>query len=315
MYNKIMLKIGIDLGGTNIAAGVVDEHGRIIAKQSTPTLASRDAGEIIADMARLCEQVTHKAGYTMNNIKSVGIGIPGTVDNESGRVIYTCNVPMENTPLRQLLGEYINKPIALENDANAAALGEYIVNGNGAKSFVFITLGTGVGGGVILDGKVYRGFNGAGGELGHMTLVSNGYQCGCGKRGCWESYASVRALVRQTKAEMEKSPESMMHKIASEYGKVSGRTAFEAAKMGDEAADRVVKNYLCYVADGITSIVNIFQPEKVLIGGGISHEGDYLLKPVREFVNKYDYNRYMPRTKIEISTLFNDAGIIGAAML
>ena len=309
-----MFKIGIDLGGTNIAAGIVDKNGKIIEKLSTPTLAARDVSEIIADMARLCERVTRKAGYTMDDIESVGIGIPGTVDNESGNVIYTCNVPMENTPLRQLLGEYINKPITLENDANAAALGEYIVSGNGAKSFVFITLGTGVGGGVILDGKIYRGFNGAGGELGHMTLVSNGYPCGCGKRGCWESYASVRALVRQTKEAMEKNPESLMHKIAADYGKVSGRTAFEAAKAGDEAAKTVVRNYLEFVADGITSIVNIFQPEKVLIGGGISREGDYLLKPVREFVYKYDYNRYMPKTEIEISTLFNDAGIIGAAL-
>lgn len=310
-----MLRIGIDLGGTNIAAGVVDGDGKIIAKASVPTLAKRPTEEIAADMARLSKTVTEKAGCKLSDIASIGIGVPGTVDDKSGKVVYACNVPMENTPLVDMLHKYIDKPIHLENDANAAALGEYTVNGNGAKSFVFITLGTGVGGGIILDGKIYRGFNGAGGELGHMTLVSGGIECACGKKGCWEQYASVSALVRQTKAVMETRPESIMHEIAENYGKVSGRTAFEAAKKGDVAGLAVVRQYLEYVADGLVSIVNIFQPEKILIGGGISKEGDYLLNPVREFVNKYDYNRYMPKTKIEIATLYNDAGIIGSAML
>ncbi len=310
-----MFNIGIDLGGTNIAAGVVDKSGKIIAKDSTPTLAKRPAEEITADMAALCKAVVKKAGAEMSDIASIGIGIPGTVDNASGTVVYTCNVKMENTPLCDMLRKYIDKPIKLENDANAAALGEYAVNGNGAKSLVFITLGTGVGGGIILDGKIYRGFNGAGGELGHMTLVSGGEKCGCGKRGCWEQYASVTALIRQTKAAMEKHPDSMMNEIARDYGKVSGRTAFMAAKNGDAAGKAVVKSYLEYVADGIVSIINIFQPEKILIGGGISKEGDYLLNPVREFAYKYDYNRYMQKTEIEIATLFNDAGIIGASLL
>lgn len=309
-----MLNIGIDLGGTNIAAGVVDKDGKIIAKGSVPTQAKRSVEEIVADMAKLCETVTKKAGCLLDDIGSIGIGIPGTVDDANGIVVYTCNVPMENTPLVKMLRKYIDKPIHLENDANAAALGEYIVNGNGAKSFIFITLGTGVGGGVILDGKVYCGFNGAGGELGHMTLVSGGEQCGCGKKGCWESYASVTALVRQTKAAMDKNPDTIMHEIVKNYGKISGRTAFEAAKKGDKTGQEVVAQYLEYVADGLVSILNIFQPEKILIGGGISKEGDYLLNPVREFVYKYDYNRYMPKTKIEIATLFNDAGIIGAAL-
>lgn len=310
-----MLNIGIDLGGTNIAAGIVDENGKILAKASTPTLAKRPVEEIVADMAKVCKKAADKAGCGLNGIGSIGVGIPGTVDNERGVAVYTCNVPMENTPLRDMLQEYINKPVYIENDANAAALGEYKINGNGAKSFIFITLGTGVGGGIILDGRIYRGFNGVGGELGHMTLVSGGELCGCGKRGCWEQYASVTALVRQTKAAMEKHPESLMHKIVQTYGKVSGRTAFEAAKKGDRAGAAVVEQYLEYVADGIVSILNIFQPEKILIGGGISHEGDYLLGPVKEFVYKYDYNRYMPKTEIEIAKLFNDAGIIGAAML
>jgi len=202
----------------------------------------------------------------------------------------------------------------MENDANAAAMGEYVVNGGDVDSFIFITLGTGVGGGIVLNKKIYRGFNCAGAELGHITLIHNGQPCTCGNNGCWEAYASVTALIRQTKEAIEKNPDSLMAKLAEKEGKVSGRTAFDAAKQGDAAAQAVVDQYIEYVADGLLSIVNIFQPEKLVIGGGISKEGDYLLNPIREYIKKYDYNKYMPRVDISIATLFNDAGIIGAAL-
>lgn len=310
-----MLYIGIDLGGTNIAAGIVDENGKILRQGSVPTLAERPIEEIVDDMAKLCLRLVEEEGLSMEQIESVGLGCPGTVDNENGVIAYSNNIKMENTPMRRLLEAYFpGKRINLENDANAAAYGEYIVNSGGAKSFVFITLGTGVGGGIIIDGKLYRGFNGAGAELGHMTLVSGGEPCTCGKPGCWEAYASVTALIRQTKAAMAAHPESSMNKWVEENGKVSGRTAFECAKAGDEAAKAVVDNYIKYVADGLVSIVNIFQPEKISIGGGISKEGEYLFGPVRELVRKYDYNKYMPKTEISAATLFNDAGIIGAAL-
>ena len=179
---------------------------------------------------------------------------------------------------------------------------------------MFITLGTGVGGGVIINKKIYRGFNGAGGELGHITLVHDGEPCTCGNRGCWEAYASVTALIRQTEAAMKENPDSMMHEVAKKENKVSGKTAFIAAKNGDAAAQKVVDTYIGYVADGIMSVINIFQPEKLVIGGGISKEGDYLLKPIIRYVDKVGYNKYMKKTKISIATLFNDAGIIGAAL-
>ncbi len=309
-----MYYIGIDLGGTNIAAGVVTEEGKIIASDSTPTLAERDYKEIIADMAMISKKVVEKAGLTMADIKAIGIGSPGSIDSKNGVVFYSNNIKMFNTPVAEELRKYIDLPVHMENDANAAAFGEYIENGNGADNFVFITLGTGVGGGVIINKKLYKGFNEIGGELGHITLVHGGEMCTCGNRGCWEAYASVTALIRQTKEAIEKNPDSLMAKLAEEEGKVSGRTAFMAAKDGDKAAEAVVKQYIEYVASGLTSIINIFQPERVVIGGGISREGDYLLNPIIEYCEKYGYNKISEKTKIQVATLFNDAGIVGAAM-
>lgn len=306
--------IGIDLGGTNIAVGIVDENGKIIAQDSTPTLAERPIEELVDDMVSVSRRVMAAAGLTEKDIKAIGVGSPGSVVNETGTIAYANNIRMKNVPLAELIGKQLDLPVNLENDANAAAFGEYVINGCNAGTFVFITLGTGVGGGVVIDGKIFRGFNGAGAELGHMTLVHNGEPCSCGKNGCWESYASVTALIHQTKAAMEKNPDSLMHDITAKEGKVSGRTAFDAAKLGDAAAKQVVDTYIEYVADGIVSMVDLFQPEKLIIGGGISKEGDYLLNPIKKYVEAYDYNKYLPKTKIEIATLFNDAGIIGAAL-
>ena len=309
-----MLYLGVDLGGTNIAVGLVDENGTIICQDDTPTLATRPTEEIIKDMCDLCKKVVDEAGKSMDEVAAIGVGCPGTVDNENGVIAYSNNIPMKHVPMREMIQAHINKPVNLENDANAAAYGEYIINGKGAKNYIFITLGTGVGGGIIINEKIYRGFNFAGAELGHITLMVDGEQCSCGKKGCWEAYASVTALIRQTKAAMDKNPDSLMHEIAKAEGKVSGRTAFDAAKKGDKAGQEVVDMYEKYVAEGLVSILNIFQPEKIAIGGGISKEGDYLLNPIKELVYKDDYNKYMPKTEIEIATLFNDAGIIGAAM-
>ncbi|MBP3360169.1 MAG: ROK family protein [Clostridia bacterium] len=306
--------IGIDLGGTNIAVGLVSEEGKIISSASTPTLAQRPYQEIVADMGRLSQKLIADAGYKTEQIKGIGIGSPGTVDNEHGIVTYSNNLPFANTPLAAELNKYLDIPVNIENDANAAAYGEYVATGAKSDSFIFITLGTGVGGGIVLGGKIYRGFNCAGGELGHFTMIAGGEPCTCGNRGCWESYASVTALIRQTEAAMKANPESLMHKIAEEEGKISGRTAFRAEDLGDEAGRAVVDKYIEYVATGIASMVNIFQPETIVIGGGISKEGDRLLIPIKELVNKMDYNKYMPKTEIQIAKLYNDAGIVGAAL-
>lgn len=306
--------IGIDLGGTNIAVGLVSEKGEIILKKSTPTLKERDYKEIVKDMAELTKKVTEEAGFGISDIKAVGIGTPGTTDNERGLVLYCNNIAMRNTPLAAEFRKYIDVPVSLINDADAAAYGEYYAIGKKMQSFIMVTLGTGVGGGIIINDKIYSGFNNSAGELGHTTLYVDGKKCTCGRRGCLEQYASVTALCEQTKEKMNKHPESMMHEWVKKRGRISGRTAFECAKRGDKAAKEVKEQYIRYVAEGVCNFVNIFQPEMLVIGGGISKEGDELLIPVKKFVKEYDYNKDEPRTKIKIAQLFNDAGIIGAAM-
>lgn len=306
--------IGVDLGGTNIAVGVVDSDGRILAKSSAPTLSKRSYKEIVKDMAMLCEKVTAQAGYSMKDISTIGIGSPGTVDSENGVVVYAGNLCFKKAPLAAEMNKYFDIPVHMENDANAAAYGEYAACGHDVNSFVFITLGTGVGGGIIINKKIYRGFNSAGAEIGHMTLKMNGNLCNCGKKGCYETYASVTALRAQTEKAMMDNPTTLMHKWVKEKGHISGRTAFECAEQGDDAAVNVRDTYIRYVAEGIVSVVNIFQPELLVIGGGISKEGDVILNPIKEFVYKYDFNRFMPKTEIQIAKLFNDAGIVGAAI-
>ncbi len=306
--------VGIDLGGTNIAAGVVTEDGKILTQSSVPTRKERTPEEIADDMAMLAKKVIADAGLKESDIKAIGIGAPGSVVNETGVVAHSNNIKMNKFPLADRIRQHIDLPVNLENDANAAAYGEYAINGKGADSFVFITLGTGVGGGVVINGKLFRGFNGAGAELGHTAIELNGNQCNCGRIGCWETYASVTALINQTKEAIEKNPSSLMAEIAAKEGKVTGKTAFVAAKKGDATGKAVVDRYLEYVAIGITDMVNIFQPNKLIIGGGISREGDYLLDPIKKYVEKNDYNRYLPKVQIEVATLFNDAGIIGAAL-
>ena len=309
-----MYYIGIDIGGTNIAGGIVTTSGRIITKFSIPTRKERKTNEIMDDIIKLCMTLCENSGINLESIGSVGIGCPGTVDDKNGVVSYCNNIPMNNYPMREYLTEKLDKRIRLVNDANAAAFGEYLVNGNECSSFLMITLGTGVGAGIVIGGKLYAGFRGFASEAGHMTLVHNGHPCTCGKRGCWESYASVTALIRQTKEAAEAHPESSLNDNIRERGRVSGRTAFEEAKKGDETAIEVVSKYCEYVADGVTSLINIFEPERVCIGGGISREGDTLLDPIREYVRKYEYYRYCDRTTIEAAELHNDAGIIGAAL-
>ena len=307
--------IGIYLGGTNIAAGIVREDGKIVVQSSVPTLSQRPTDEIVKDMVFLSKQLIKDAELELNDIEAVGIGCPGTINFETGEVIYSNNIKMEHYMLAKEFQKYLNLPVKIDNDANCAAMGEYIVSGNNVPIFMFITLGTGVGSGLILNGKVFRGFNGAASEAGHITLVSGGEPCTCGKRGCWETYASVTALIRQTKVAMEKNPESLMHEIAKAEGKISGRTSFDAAKQGDKAAQAVVKQYAQYVADGIVSVENVLQPDIISVGGGISREGEYLLQPVCEYAAANGFNKFMPKTKIVTAQSFNDAGIIGAAMI
>ncbi len=312
-----MVRIGIDLGGTNIVAGVVNDEQRIIAKAECKTNLPRPAEAIIADMARLAKEATANAGLTMDDVAYVGVGCPGTCNVGTGLVEYSCNLDFKEVPLQEALSVATGKPVYIENDANAAALGEAIAGAaKGAQSALCITLGTGVGGGIIIDGKIYDGFNYVGAELGHIVIVVDGEQCGCGRQGCWEAYASATALIRQTKAAIEKHPDSLMAKMAAEKGKVSGRTAFDAMRAGDEVGKAVVDQYIKYLASGLTNMINIFQPEVLCIGGGISHEGDTLIKPVMEHIVRDRYSKYSKhQTRLCTAALGNDAGIIGAACL
>ena len=313
-----MYYIGIDLGGTNIVAGVVDDNYKIIAKARVKTNLPRPAEEIVDDMALVAKQAAEEAGLKLSDIEWVGVGSPGLVNKYKGTVEYSCNLGFNNTDLAGMIKERLGIDCYVENDANAAAYGEMLAGaGKGTSSFVAITLGTGVGGGVIMDGKMLNGYNCAGGELGHIVINVDGEPCGCGRNGCWEAYASATALVRQTKQAMIRYPDSAMWKICeNNNGKVNGLTAFEAMRKGDEAGKMVVEKYINYIAVGIANIINIFQPEILCIGGGVSKEGKTLTDPISAFVNGEDYARSLKqRAVIKTATLGNNAGIIGAAYL
>lgn len=312
-----MYYLGVDLGGTNIACAVVTKDGEILGKSSIPTNLPDSPEAIAARIAKCCQLAVDATGCTMSDIASIGIGTPGIANSRFGIVEYSCNLDFHNTPLSQLVGDLIHKPVFLENDANAAALGEYVAgSGRGSHSLVAITLGTGVGGGVVIDDHLLTGSNFAGAELGHFVMHHNGEPCGCGRKGCFEAYCSATALIRQTRRAMEANPDSLMWRDCPSLAQVDGRTCFDAMRLGDKTATEVVDQYVEYLACGITSIVNIFQPEVLCVGGGICNQGETLLAPVREIFDREDYARdCKERTKILRATLGNDAGIIGAAML
>ncbi|MBR4072435.1 MAG: ROK family protein [Clostridia bacterium] len=313
-----MYKLGIDLGGTNIVAGVVDENYKIIGTGSVKTNAPRPAEEIADDMAKAVFMAIENSGVSIDDIESMGIGTPGAVDPVNGIVTYANNLGFYNVPLAKMMKERVGKDFYLENDANAAAYGEYIAGaGKGTNNFIAITLGTGVGGGIIVNGKIYSGSNYAGGELGHTVIAMDGEYCTCGRNGCWEAYASATALIRQTKQAMLRYPDSIMWKMCNDNIKeINGITAFNAMRQGDEAGKRVVDKYIEYIAVGIANIINIFQPEILCIGGGISKEGKTLTDPINSYVMGDDYARSVEkRTVIKVADLGNDAGVIGAAFL
>lgn len=313
-----MYYIGVDLGGTNIAVGLVNEEGKIIHKDSVPTLREREYPEILKDMAMLILKVIKDAGLEVKDIKSIGIGSPGTPNCEEGILVYTNNLKFRNVPMRTEIQKYINLPVYLDNDANVAGIAESVAGAaKGAKHSVTITLGTGVGGGVVIDGKAYSGFNNAGAELGHMVIVVDGEQCTCGRKGCWEAYASATSLIRQTKVAAENNPDSLINKLINgDFSKIDAKTAFDAAKQGDETGKKVVDQYIKYIAEGLANIINIFSPEIVAIGGGVCKEGEYLLKPLRQLISERVYSvEDLPQTEIKVARMGNDAGIIGAAML
>ena len=308
-----MYRIGIDLGGTNIAVGVVDDRHRIVAEASLPTGAHRPAEQVVADMCRAVELALDKAGLTPADCASIGVGAPGTCDPERGVVICSYNLNWFDVPLCAMLTAHFGLPARLSNDANCAALAETVAGAAvGCRNMVLITLGTGVGGGIIVDGRIVSGLGGAGGEPGHSLLVLDGEPCTCGRRGCWEVYASATALIRQGREAAAAHPTPLLNR----YPELTGRDVFDAADAGDEAAQAVLDRYYVYVAAGITDLVNILSPEMVLIGGGISRQGERLLRPIRRYVAANCFGgESRPQPIIQAAQLGNEAGIIGAAAL
>ena len=318
-----MYTIGVDLGGTNIAIGLCDSELKIIDKGSVRTGADRDGELIIKDMAELAKTIIERNGLTLNDIDYVGIATPGSANTKTGVVEYANNLPFLNFPIAQIFKKYLAvKQVYVANDANAAALGEALAGAaKGTDSSVMITLGTGVGGGVILGGSIFAGgFNCSGTELGHTVVGVGGRQCSCGRRGCWEAYTSATALSAMTREKITelslKGIDSELARIAERDGKVSARTAFNAMKKGCPYGKEIVDLYIGYLAEGVTNMINIFQPEVLSIGGGISNEGQYLLDLVIPKVLEQIYGTgVVPTPAIRIATLRNDAGIIGAAVL
>ncbi len=314
-----MFRVGVDLGGTNIAVGVVDDNCNIIGRGKMKTNAPRHAKAIFEDVATAIKMAVADADLTLYDIASIGIGTPGSVNKAIGMIDYANNLDFNHVPAKDLLSEALGMDkIYIDNDANCAALGEAVAGaGKGKGSFVAITLGTGVGSGIVIDGKLVNGCNYAAGECGHTVIDMNGEQCNCGRRGCWERYASATALIAQTKDAMKKDVDSIMWDLVEDnIARVSGRTAFDAMRKGDATAKAVVDTYIRYIAVGLVNVINALQPDVVCIGGGISHEKDNLLIPLRKHVGRGRYSIYSDvQTELCCAELGNDAGIIGAALL
>lgn len=314
-----MYYIGVDVGGTKIAAGIVDGMGRILRKASVMTGRTRKAEEILNDMCSLVLDQIKESGLSEKDIYSIGIGSPGIHDRENGIMIYINNLSyFRNINVREAFQKYINVPVYLENDANCAAIAESVIGASkGFENSVIITIGTGIGGGVIINNKLFTGSNGMGAELGHIVININGEACTCGRRGCWEAYSSATALIRDTIKAAGRDPDSIIHKLCGgNLDNIDARTAFDAARLGDKTGMEVVDNYIGILAEALANVVSIFQPEIIVIGGGVSKEGDNLLIPLKEKMRGKTYgNEGLPAVPIVAAKMGNDAGIVGAAFI
>ena len=314
-----MKYVGVDIGGTNLKAGLVDENGVLLATQKMKVASIADDDGLAWTVASLVQELAHTVNISVSDVASVGVGVPGTVEIRSGSINYTCNLPLRNVPLRKLFHRYLSIPLYIENDANCAALAEYLVGaGRDSKRFVTVTLGTGVGAGIVHNGKIYHGANGMAGEVGHMVIQRGGLPCPCGRHGCWEQYASATALKRMTAAALAAHPHSILAQVVAENeGRVSGQSAFIAARRGDPVGQQVCDEYVDYLACGVVNVVNIFQPDTLAIGGGVSNEAEeQLLLPVQQRVARESIPCGRDRrTRIVKAELGNRAGIIGAALL
>lgn len=313
--NQKKYYLGIDLGGTFIKGAVVDGDGSIIFSDKTPTESEKGADAIISNIVKLCNYVIDGAGLSKTDISGVGMGSPGIVDSNKGVVVYSENLKLKDFPIAKNTEELLGLPVKVANDANAAALGEAIFgSASSYKSSIFITLGTGVGGGVIIDGKLFEGNRGAGTELGHTVICCGGEPCNCGRRGCLEAYASATALIRNTKRTMEAHKDSKLWEIG-DLSKVNGKTAFDYYD-SDVYAKAVIDDYMEKLGCGIVNFANEFRPEAIILGGGVCAQGDNLIKPLRKIMDREIFAaKNSPKVDLKIAALKNDAGCLGAAAL
>ena len=311
------IAIGIDIGGTSIKGGMIDRQGHILSKFALDVQKNEPQEITIIKLIDEIKVFLKENNYQKEDIIGIGIGVPGVVDTKTGIVSYSNNLKWFDLPLKKMMVDAFDLPVRLLNDANAATYGEARFGaGKKYKNFVMLTLGTGVGGGIIIDGKLYEGNLGKGAELGHNVIVVDGEECSCGRKGCLEAYASATALIRETKKMMDKSPNSLMWEISRQKGKVDGETAFTAAKLGDKPAQDVVEYYVKYLSEGLLNIFNTFRPEAVVLSGGIAKEGDYLISKLYKYCEERNYGfKSTPKVEIVVSELGYDAGKIGAAAL
>ena len=307
-----MYQIGIDIGGTSIKAGLVSD-GRIISWKSVPTDTDAGADKIIGDIAQMVNALKDDAGDKI--ITGVGIGCPGAVNSCTGMVDHAYNLKWDYVPLGERMQKLTGYPTRVCNDANAAALGEAKYGaGKAYQNSVFITIGTGIGSGIIIDGRLYEGNQSKGAEIGHVVIKSGGEPCTCGRRGCFEAYSSATALIRDTTRAMLKDPDSKLWTVCPDIDKVNGKTVFDAMLMDDKTAQGVFDNYIRMLGEGLVNIINALRPEAIILGGGVCAQGDVLLVPLKKYIAKYAFGEG-PHVGLHIASLKHDAGILGAAAL
>ena len=308
--------IGIDIGGSYIKSGIVKYDGEIVASMKIPTPMSVGVGSMENVFKTIAARLTEQAGITKENTIGVGVGSAGAVDSSLGEVCFAANLTMERFPLASVAEEALGLPVKVANDANCACLGEWkFGSGKNFSDMILVTLGTGVGGGIIVDNKLLTGNRGAGGEIGHMLLCKGGRQCSCGRKGCFEAYVSGGALVSQTIEAMQKDRKTKLWKIMDESKMITPKLIFDMSRE-DKLAKKIVGDYIVNLAEGLVDLGNIFRPQAIIIGGGLSAQGDYLIAPVREYVNGHLFAKdTTPQVEILQAKLGNNAGVIGAASL
>lgn len=310
-----MYSVGVDIGGMSIKVGIVDSNGKIISKSVFETTSN--AYSCIDKLGETINLLIDNQGLQLSDIKGIGIGCPGSVQKENGFIEILPNLGWEGVSIVELLKNKINLPIEIANDASAAVLGEFVYGqAKGLNDVIMFTLGTGVGGGMILNGKLYEGASSKGGELGHVTLHVDGYECTCGRKGCVETYVSATALIKETKRAMLNDKSSKLWSCCEgDIDRVNGKTAFDCENI-DQTAKSLVETYIKHLSESVLNMLNIFRPQMVVIGGGIGKQGKNLTDRVVEYCEKYHYGypgALVP--KIVPASLGNDAGIIGAAAL